>query len=127
MALPNDLMTREYQKFDVNDSGQTIVRTSVSGTLTPSGLKTGGLITEVTLNSTTWTAIPATPLSGRNAIGIQNRSGIEIKINYSSAVVGYVGVVVPTGGERYYDITDQIVLYAKSTSGTPTITIEEIA
>ena len=100
---------------------------SLSGTFTPSGLRTGGLVTEVTLNSTTWTALPATALANRNAISLQNLSGLEVKVNYSSGVSGYVGMVLANGSERFYDITDDIVLYAKSSSGTPTINVEEIA
>ena len=93
----------------------------------PSGLSVGGKITEVTLNSTTWTALPAVPLANRNAVGIQNRSGIEVKMNYDNTVVGYVGVVIPDSGERFYDITGAIILYAKSVSGTPKVIVEEIA
>lgn len=93
----------------------------------PSGLIVGGVITEVSLNSSSWTALPSSALSGRNALSIQNRSGTEIKINYDNSVVGYVGIVIPDGGERFYDISDSIVIYAKSSSGTPTVVIEEIA
>ena len=119
----------ERSKF-VDDAGEVSVRVTgenFSGSFTPSGLNVGGRVTEVALNATTWTALPAAPLANRNAIAIQNLSGIEIKLNYSDDVVGYVGVVVGSGSERAYDITDAIVLYAKSASGTPTITVEELA
>lgn len=103
------------------------IRTSLSGNLRPSGLNVGGLITEVTLDSTSWTPLPATPLANRNAICIQNRSNIEIKINYDNTVPTYTGMVIVNNGERFYDISDGIIIYAKATSGTPTITIEELA
>lgn len=109
------------------DDREYLIRTSATGTFTPTGLQTGGKVTEVTLNSSTWTALPTTALTDRNAMSIQNRSGIEIKINYSNAISGYVGIVIPDSGERFYDITDAIVIYAKSASGTPTIYVEEIA
>jgi hypothetical protein len=99
----------------------------VSGTLNPSGLKDGGRVTEVTINSTAWTALPVNALNNRNALAIQNRSGIEIKINYDNTVSGYEGMVIDNGGERFYDITDAIVIYAKAQSGTPTINIEELS
>lgn len=100
---------------------------SVSGTFTPSGLNIAGKITQVTLNSVNWTALPATPLVSRNALSIQNQSVIELKLHYDSATVGYVGVTVPVNGERFYEITDNIIMYAKSASGTPTILIEELS
>lgn len=100
---------------------------NVTGTFTPSGLTIAGVITIVPLSSTIWTPLPATPLSKRNAISIQNQNAVEIKLNYSSSIVGYVGVVIPNNGERFYDITDQIVIYAKASSGTPSITVEELS
>ena len=127
MVLPRTIEGREYTKFDTNVDGETVVRTTATGEFTFSGLKTGGKITEVILNTSTWTALPGTALADRNAISIQNRSGIEIKINYDSGVSGYEGVVIPNNGERFYDITDAIVIYAKATTGTPTINIEELA
>lgn len=99
----------------------------LSGNLRPSGLTIGGLITEVTLNTATWTALPATALADRNAIAIQNISAVEIKLQYDNTVATYKGVVVPAGSERQYDITDEIVIYAKSQAGNPIIIVEEIA
>lgn len=130
MTLPTNIVDREYQKFEDISPGQTAVRVSgsnFSGSFTTSGLKTAGKMTEVTLNSSTWTALPPTALTARNAIGIQNYSGIEIKINYSSSVVGYVGIVIPDKSDRFYDITDAIIVYGKSVSGTPTINVEELS
>jgi hypothetical protein len=92
-----------------------------------SGLRVGGRITEVTLNATTWTALPTTALSGRNALAMQNRSGIEMKINYNSSQVGYVGIVIADNSERQYDIKETVTIYGKSASGTPIMFVEEIA
>jgi len=102
---------------------------TVSGNVTarPAGLTVGGLITQTTINSTVWTALPLTALANRNALSIQNISGTEIKINYDNTTVGYVGVTIATGSERFYSITDQIIIYAKAASGTPTIQTEELA
>ena len=50
----------------------------------------------MTLNSSSWTALPSTPLTDRNAIAVQNESGINIKLNYDNNVVGYVGMTAPT-------------------------------
>jgi hypothetical protein len=99
----------------------------VAGSIKPSGLNIGGRISQVALNTSTWTALPASPLANRNALAIQNISGIEIKIQYDNATVGYSGLAIASNAERYYDITDSIVIYAKAASGTPSITVEEIA
>jgi hypothetical protein len=105
---------------------------SADGTFTPSGLRTGGKVTEVDIDDATWTALPPTALAGRNAVRIQNRTGFEIKTNYDSFAVlpaGYVGMVISDKGEAYYDITDAIPIYAKAASGAGTITlfIEEVS
>ena len=99
----------------------------VTGEFTPTGLTTAGLLTPVILSDAAWTALPPSALTDRNAISIQNVSGVEIKVNYDNTEVGYVGVAVESGAERFYNITDSIPIYAKAASGTPTIMIEEIS
>ncbi len=128
MVLHDSINDREMAKFEECE-GNHAVRTTLCGSasFTPSGLTIGGLVTEVNLDSSTWTALPPTPLTGRNAVGVQNLSGISIKINHSSGVGGWVGILVKPNGERYYDITDSVIVYAKAESGTPTIVVEEIA
>jgi len=100
---------------------------SVKGTFTPSGLTIGGRVSIVTIDATSWTPLPIVPLTNRNAMSIENDSGVEIKIQYNPLIVGYVGKRIPIGFERQYDITDAIILYAKSSAGIVTVTIEEIA
>lgn len=101
--------------------------TNFSGTFSPTGLKNGGRVTEVVINAVTWTQLPAVALTMRNALAIQNYSGQEIKVNYSASVVGYVGVIISDQNERFYDITDAIPIFAKSSSSTVTIIVEEIS
>ena len=91
------------------------------------GLRRGGKITEVELSSTEWRALPATPLTARNAISIQNLSAINIKINYDKDELNYFGVQILAGVERFYDVTEYIIIYAKSQSGNPKIIIEELS
>lgn len=92
------------------------------------GLSIGGKVTEVALNSSTWTALPSAPLTNRNSIAIQNRTLYQIKINYDNNVSGYVGMVIDSGEDRFYDITEDIIIYAKSESGsTPTVFVEELS
>jgi hypothetical protein len=107
-----------------------VTGSNFSGTFSPSGLKNGGKYSEVVLSAVAWTPLPATPLADRNAICIQNISPVDIKLNYDYTgplPAGYTGVLVPSGAERFYDITDAIVIYAKAASGTPTIGVEEIS
>jgi hypothetical protein len=131
MSLPKTLQDREYEKFDVNDDGDVIVRTSLTGDITgeftPTGLKNGGRVTEVTLSDSAWTALPPSgALLNRNAINIQNYSGSQIKINYVSNV-GYIGTLINDNSERNYDITEHIQLYARAEVGAPVIILEEIS
>ena len=131
MVLPKALQDREYEKFDLNDAGEVVVRTTlsgeVSGEFSPSGLRISGKVTEVTLSDTTWTALPPVALINRNAINIQNYSGTQIKLNFDPSVATYTGVVVNDQSERNYDIKDTIVIYAKAEIGNPVIIIEEVS
>ena len=99
---------------------------SVNGTIgaTPVGLGTAGKFAEVALNSSTWTALTA-GLADRTQINIQNLSGTEIKLNFATPA-GYTGIVLATGNERNYQIDDALTINGKSTSGTPTVNVEEI-
>lgn len=103
----------------------------VIGTVTIQGLNTAGRVTIVTVNDTTWTALPFGPsaLPNRNAMSIQNQSPSEVKLNYDNTVVGYDGVIIPSSGERQYDIKPGIAQYIKASpgSGTTSIAVEEIA
>ena len=133
MALSPVIEDREFQKFDLNGSGLTAVRTITEGTLTgniqPSGLQNGGQMTEVVLNDVTWVALPSTPLTDRNTMLIQNRSGKEIKVNYSSSIIGYVGMVIDNGSERAYPIKDTIIIYGKVATGlgNAVVNVEELS
>jgi hypothetical protein len=93
----------------------------------PPAIPKVGLTTVVALNTTSWTALPATPLAGRKAISVQNRSGIEIALNFSPLTPGYAGVLVPDGYERSYNISVAVILYAKASSGTPSVNVEELS
>ena len=109
---------------------------NISGEFSISGLRNGGQITLITLSSTSWTRMArsafTTPtgtgaLLDRNAICIQNQSGIACKLEYDNTVAGYTGILVPNGAERHYDITEDIDVYLKAESGTPVIALEEIS
>lgn len=89
-----------------------------------------GKITVVALNDSSWTPLPAIALPGRKAMGVQNVSGFEMKLQYVvSPDPGYVGLKVAPGSERYYAYTDGIAVYGRLApgSGTASIIIEELA
>lgn len=127
MPLSCSVEDREFNKFTTDSNGDTCVRTCGEFDALPAGLNTGGKITEVTLNSSTWVALPATALTGRNGMGIQNPNGIEIKLNFDNAQAGYVGWIVRPNGETFMDIKEGVVIYAKAQSGTPIVVIMEVA
>lgn len=133
VALDENINTLEKEKFAETLDGKTAVRvefadgSTLSGTFSPSGLSIGGRVSVVEINNLTWTALPAVALENRNAMGIINRSGQNIVINYSNTVSGFVGVPVDNQAERFYDITDNIVVYAKSQLGVCDVIVEELA
>lgn len=94
----------------------------------PSGLKSGGKNTWVDVNDTTWTALPPSPLSGRNSMMLQNNSNVDIWLNFDNTVVGFTGsALLRSGSDFPLDITDTIFYYAKSSVGTVTVYVQEIA
>jgi hypothetical protein len=103
-----------------------------TGVVQLSGLTKGGKVTKVSVNDAGWTALPAIALPERNAIAVQNRSGVAVRINYdyTGPLPGNDdGMELNGFGERQYDITDKIVLYARVVAGGGTIDLwcEEIA
>jgi len=103
-------------------------KVSVTGSVSTSGLSKEGKITVVTIDDVSWTALPASALADRNQINIQNESGVEIKVNHVVAPdPGYVGIIIPDGGERQYGIKDSIIIYARAQAGTVNIEVEELS
>lgn len=114
--------------FDAPPASQDPPGTTVTGTFTPSGLHNAGRISSVAIDDTSWTPLPATPLAGRNAISIQNRTGVQIALQYDPSTPGYFGVLMPDQFERQYDVTDAIVIYAKASPGNSgNVTVEELS
>jgi hypothetical protein len=109
----------EQLKFrvDPDDPNSVIVKSSVSGTITPSGLRTAGSFIEISINSTTWTLVTVTSLL-RNHIWLQNQSDVQMKINPANTDPGYVGIILDVGQSANMDIQDDISMYVKSESGT---------
>jgi hypothetical protein len=115
------------EAMSINSDGETVIRTSATGVFSPTGLRLGGRMSAVILNSSTWTALPPIPLANRNAINIQNYSGSNIKLNFDNTVSGYEGIQMNDQVERNYDIKDTILIFAKSEVSGAEIWVEEIS
>lgn len=89
------------------------------------GIVTQGLVTVVSINDTGWTALPAVSVADRKALCVYNTSGVEIKLNYATPG-GYVGVPLVSGNQRFYSDTN-IIVYARSSSGSVNVTVEEMS
>lgn len=92
----------------------------------PGGLSTAGLITEVTLSTASWKALPPTAQVGRNSMAFQNLTADVISVNFTTPG-STVGWKVNPNGEFFIDVTDSITVYAKALTGTPTITVMELS
>lgn len=119
---------RKAAEEDPNLTSKYRIRTTSTGTFTPSGLSIAGKLTFVELSDSAWTALPLTPLSNRNGMSIQNQSPSEMQVNFTGTG-GYTenGIKIIAGGERYYDITDSIVIYGRLASGTAKVAVEELS
>lgn len=120
-----EAIRKSAEEITPGDKSEYRIRTTASGEFRITGLTESGLDTEVILNDSGWVAIPSTPKEGRNSIRIQNQSDVEIKTNFSNSV-GYVGVIIPAGASDFLDITDDIIIYGRSSSGNATVLVREI-
>jgi hypothetical protein len=126
LVLPYDGNNRYI--FNYATKQFELLQKTITGELSPSGLRIAGKITEVELVDYEWRLLPPAALSNRNALAVQNPTGTEIKLNYTNAVIGYVGMVIyPNGGERRYDIKDTIPAYGRSQAGTVIVNVEELS
>lgn len=134
-AVTAGTVSAELMAKDSSGPGNYTKEDPLNVTASYTGLREGGRISEIPLNASTQTPLPAIPKVRRNAVAIQNTSGIEVKINYApnlpadidTDIPGYVGIVIADKSERQYDITEDVIIFAKAKTGTPTIVIEEIS
>ena len=116
--------TKKGDKHLLDVSVQELIG-EVSGTFTPSGLQNEGKYTSVTINDTSWAPVPPTGQVGRNQINIQNFTGYEVKINHTgSGAYANNGMRIPDQNERFYQIAEGIVIYARAESGSGSIVID---
>jgi hypothetical protein len=120
LTLSPNINNREFDKF-VDDDGETAVR--VKGKTSTSGQTGSGLFTIVSINASTWTALPL--MADRNCMAVQNRSGQEIKVNFQNTASGFEGMSLDHKDSRIYD--HRLQMYAKCLAGTADINVEEVA
>jgi hypothetical protein len=124
---------REFSKFDTNLDGEVIVRTSATGTFSPTGLSTAGIITTMNVSGIA-IKLPNTPLANRNAISIYNKSTTDILyIGFNSNLTPddtlgtTAGWEIDPQGYVQFDVTDDIEIYGITTGATILIKIMEVA
>jgi len=136
-AIPCDVKTLEFQKFDLDAEGKVIVKTSASGSFQTAGLNRDAIVKEVVITSSAWVKLNDLVLG--EGINIQNPTdgAGNVKINYESPTqnltalnaLGYVGTEIVPGQERFYLLkTAGIVIsvYAKAKDSDVTLNIEQI-
>jgi len=101
----------------------------IDGTIFPSGLSNAGLVTSLALDDTAWVPLPATALTDRNSLAIQNQSdnGNIIIVNYDPLAPLNIGWRIYDGGYKEIPVKDNIVIYAKMLSGLGTALIDEVS
>jgi hypothetical protein len=126
----NDL---EQKKFEVDDNNDVRIRTTSTGTYTPTGLKTGLKITTMEITDVA-TPIPLAAFNQRNSISIYNKDSVNtVYVGPSNVTADTVigttsGWEMDAGSYLNFDITDSIIIYAICESGkTAIIKVLEIA
>jgi len=145
MALPRTIEGRELKKFELNNSGETAVRTT--GEIAPSGLKNGGQDTLLTISDSTWVKIERSAttnptgsgiLSGRNSLKITNKSNVNIATTINSDPNGdsqpyEVGDEIYPNNSQFLDVAEKrpngtnIDIWVRSSNGSITVFFREIA
>lgn len=112
---------------------KTKIIDAIAGSFSPSGLSQEIKITTTTITDVA-TPLPATPLVGRNALSLRNKSLTEtLYIGPSTVTADTVagitsGWEVAPNGNIGFDITDDVILYARCETGkSAVVKIMELA
>lgn len=77
----------------------------------------GRIVTSTTTVGTTAVPIPATARTGRRAIMVYN-NGSNIVYLGNSAITTSIGYPLTAGAEKSFDLSDEVVLYGRTASGS---------
>lgn len=135
----NKLTESDRHKRSYRDAGNELTNQSVEidgaveGSFSPSGLRTAFKITTMNVTDTA-SAMPASPLTDRNALVIHNLDTLETLYLGNSGVTADrtlgtdAGYEIQPGSFFNFDITDDIIIYGIAESGkTIKIKVLEIA
>ena len=105
--------------------------TTITGEVTSvSGGHKAGKETQMTIDDTQWWPIPATAMVGRAGVGMQNEETVaskKFRVNFDNTAP-FVGTIVYAYGERFYQIDESVIIYAKAFPGeTILLNVEELA
>lgn len=123
----DQVLTRAYQD---SDKSVRVSGSNFSGSFTPSGLKTAGKTTMLTISNDQWYEVPASPLTGRNNVELQNpsTSALDVIWNYDNTKPLTEGIRTPPGGSRSIAITNGIPVYVTlSGVGPVVVAVEELS
>lgn len=128
-AAPDEALLQTGTAIGAKVGADVNILNPIEGSVQFQGLRTQGRITHVALTAGAWTALPASALTDRNSITIQNisGSGAVLLINYSPLSPSTEGFRVPDGGFKSMAITDGIQVYGRMLSGSGTVCVEELA
>lgn len=129
-----EAIRKSAEEITPGDITEYRIRTSATGTFSPTGLSTGFLVTTMTVGDTA-IEIPSTPLTARNSLEIHNLSlTTTVFIGPDNAVTAdrvngsTSGKEVPANSVWNIDVTDAIVLWGICPTGeSAQIKVMEIA
>lgn len=128
-AAPDEALLQTGTAIGAKVAADVNILNAIEGSVQFQGLRTQGRITHLGLTAGSWTPLPASALSDRNSICIQNISGSSavVLINYSVMAPSTEGFRIPDGGFKSMAITDGIQVYGRMLSGSGTVVVEELA
>lgn len=97
------------------------------GILQIQGVSIQGRIQQLTVTDAAWVAAPLVPLTDRNSLIVQNNSNRVLLWNYTNNPAVTIGFQIPANGFREIVISDNVQVYLRTTSGTATVIVEELA
>lgn len=121
-----EVLKKSGEYVTAGDKSDYYIKTKVlDASFQPDGY-VAGIITKVTLSDSAWTALPTTALIDRQTVSLQNRSGQNIYVNYVNTANVADSWVIPDQYERSWPVQEGAVIYARSSSGSVDIIVEEL-
>jgi len=96
------------------------------------GAFSSGVMTEVSLDDSSWTALPSSALSDRVFVSVQYSDfnagkSKQVLLNYSNSAASDEGIRLGGGDIWSRTISDSITIYGRVTSGSADVIVEEIS